>query len=54
MTVVRVGGVIAAVETFEALGPFPPARLAEFEPEPGPDEPMIAALVEKVSRSLGT
>ncbi|MFJ2763508.1 hypothetical protein [Streptomyces prasinus] len=53
VTVVRVGGVIAAVETSEALGPLPPARLAEFEPEPGPDEPMIAALVEKVSRSLG-
>ncbi|SDE06529.1 hypothetical protein [Streptomyces prasinopilosus] len=53
VTAVRVGGVIATVETSELLGPLPPARLAEFEPEPGPDEPMIAALVEKVSGSAG-
>ncbi|MEU4264299.1 hypothetical protein ACYCCF_26835 [Streptomyces argenteolus] len=53
VTVVRVGGVIATVETSEVLGPLPPAQLAKFAPEPGPDEPMIAALVGKVAKSAG-
>lgn len=48
VTAVRVGGVIATVQTSDVLGPLPPDRLAEFKPEPSADESVIAALVENV------
>ncbi|MEV3928476.1 MULTISPECIES: hypothetical protein [unclassified Streptomyces] len=54
VTVVRVGGVMASVETGAVLGPLPSGQLEELTPEPGPDERMIAALVEKVKEAGGS
>ncbi|MGW1814438.1 hypothetical protein ACWCQM_12855 [Streptomyces sp. NPDC002125] len=51
VTVVRVGGVMASVETGELLGPIASGQLEGVRPEPGPDERMIAALIEKVSEA---
>ncbi|MFI8306243.1 hypothetical protein ACIF80_22930 [Streptomyces sp. NPDC085927] len=48
VTAVRVGGVIATVQTSDVLGPLPPDKLAEFKPEPSTDESVIATLIENV------
>ncbi len=48
VTAVRVGGVIATVQTGDVLGPLPPDKLAEFKPEPSTDESVIATLIENV------
>ncbi|MCX5416076.1 hypothetical protein [Streptomyces sp. NBC_00059] len=53
VTVVRAGGVIASVRTSDVFGPFPVEQVKRFAPEPGPDEPMTAALAEKVSKAAG-
>ncbi|MGS2592022.1 hypothetical protein [Streptomyces hebeiensis] len=54
MTAVRVGGVIASVETSNVLGPLPADKLAEFKPEPDTDEHVIATLVENVVKAETT
>ncbi|WP_250286363.1 hypothetical protein [Streptomyces atroolivaceus] len=51
VTAVRSGGVIVVVETSEVLGLLPPAELAGFKPEPGPDEQVIAAQAEKAAEA---
>ncbi|MGQ4452044.1 hypothetical protein ACN6LK_003615 [Streptomyces griseus] len=48
VTAVRVGGVIATMQTSDVTGPLPPDELAKFKPDPNPDERVIAALVENV------
>lgn len=48
VTAVRVGGVIATVQTGDVLGPLPPDKLTEFKPEPSTDESVIATLIENV------
>lgn len=53
VTAVRVGGVIATVDVQEITGPMSPEKLATFKPEPGPDEGVIAGLVENVTDAQG-
>ncbi|WGP08454.1 hypothetical protein [Streptomyces sp. SH5] len=53
VTAVRVGGVIATMDVQEVTGPLPPEELATFKPEPGPDEGVIARLVENVTEAQG-
>ncbi|MGW0645724.1 MULTISPECIES: hypothetical protein [Streptomyces] len=47
------GGVIATMDVQEVTGPLSPEKLATFEPEPGPDEGVIARLVENVTDAQG-
>ncbi|CAM5734184.1 hypothetical protein [Streptomyces badius] len=37
----------------EVTGPLSPEKLATFEPEPGPDEGVIARLAENVTDAQG-
>ncbi|MET9769990.1 hypothetical protein [Streptomyces sp. NPDC006415] len=53
VTAVRVGGVIATMDVQEITGPLSPQKLATFKPEPGPDEAVIARLVENVTDAQG-
>ncbi|MFD4130228.1 hypothetical protein ACFXKK_21985 [Streptomyces globisporus] len=53
VTAVRVGGVIATMDVQEITGPLSPQKLATFKPEPGPDEAVIAGLVENVTDAQG-
>ncbi|MFE6703133.1 hypothetical protein [Streptomyces sp. NPDC057718] len=54
VTVVRVGGVIATMDVQESTGPLSPQKLATFKPEPGPDEAVIARLVENITEAQGS
>ncbi len=49
VTAVRVGGVIATMDVQDITGPMSPEKLATFKPEPGPDEEVIATLIENVT-----
>ncbi|WLQ68738.1 MULTISPECIES: hypothetical protein [Streptomyces] len=49
VTAVRVGGVIVTMDVLDTTGPMPPEKLAAFKPDPGPDEAVIATLVENVT-----
>ncbi|MFD4024428.1 hypothetical protein ACFWRV_13025 [Streptomyces sp. NPDC058576] len=52
VTAMRVGGVIATMDVQDITGPLPPEKLATFKPEPGPDEEVIATLIENVTGIL--
>ncbi|MFS0697418.1 hypothetical protein [Streptomyces nitrosporeus] len=52
VTVVRKGGVLVSVDNSDNLGPTPVDQLKKFTPEPGPDEPMIAALTAKIGEAV--
>ncbi|MFD4035393.1 hypothetical protein ACFWVP_33980 [Streptomyces sp. NPDC058637] len=54
VTAVRVGGVIATMDVLETTGPMPPGMLATFEPDPGPDEAVVATLIENVTEVHST
>ncbi|MFF5170559.1 hypothetical protein ACFY25_33500 [[Kitasatospora] papulosa] len=54
LTAVRVGGVMVTMEVLDTTGPMPPEKLATFRPDPGPDEAVIATLVENVTAALST
>ncbi|MEU1472614.1 hypothetical protein ABZ434_30915 [Streptomyces sp. NPDC005761] len=49
VTAVRVGGVIATMHVLDTTGPIPPEKPATFKPDPGPDEAVIATLIENVT-----
>ncbi|MFE4693336.1 hypothetical protein ACFRH6_25235 [Streptomyces sp. NPDC056749] len=49
VTAVRLGGVIATMHVLDTTGPMPPEKLAAFKPDPGPDEAVIATLIENVT-----
>ncbi len=48
VTAVRVGGVIATMQTSDTTGPLPPDELAKFKPDPGTDESVISTLIKNV------
>ncbi|MEH0639745.1 hypothetical protein QBA35_42240 [Streptomyces bottropensis] len=54
VTAVRVGGVIATMHVLDTTGPIPPEKLATFKPDPGPDEAVIATLIENVTTARST
>ncbi|QBR04593.1 hypothetical protein D7Y56_00755 (plasmid) [Streptomyces sp. S501] len=54
LTAVRVGGMIVTMKVLDTTGPMPPEKLATFRPDPGPDEAVMATLVENVTTALST
>ncbi|MER7969123.1 hypothetical protein ABTX35_09010 [Streptomyces sp. NPDC096080] len=54
VTAVRVGGVIATMNVQTVTGPMPPGKLDTFKPDPGPDEAVIATLIENITKAQST
>ncbi|MGW1094231.1 hypothetical protein ACWD5W_00415 [Streptomyces sp. NPDC002455] len=54
LTAVRVEGVIVTMRVLDTTGPMPPEKLATFKPDPGPDEAVIATLIENVTAARST